>query len=158
MQWLNTLSRAFPLFVINECLDVLQSFSSPEKSGVSWAKMMLFHSCNDGETLVKAGPSGCCACGDSPCCLSWLLFKSPEKLIDSGMSSSTPRTIASCGPCCTILFHQKKTLRPPLSWKTLLIHDYPQSFLSGLHHLLQTRSLFISAANHTSAHNKCGLK
>lgn len=50
-------------------------------------------------------------------------------------------SLCDCSIMCAMLLWM---LWPPLSWKLLLIHDYPLIFLSGLNHLLQTCSLFIS--------------
>lgn len=61
--------------------------------------------------------------------------------------------LCDCSIMCAMLLWM---LWPPLSWKLLLIHDYPPNFLSGLHHLLQPCSLFISVANHHH-HDKYGL-
>lgn len=114
--------------------------------------MIVFHSLlSNGETLLK---------GETPreLCM-WLSSVSFLALIcflweAHRLQIVIVHPLCDCSIMCAML---PWMLRSPLSWKLLLIHDYPLIFLSGLNHLLQTCSLFISAANHTSDQDKYGL-
>lgn len=70
-----------------------------------------------------------------------------------GLQIVIPHPLSDCSIMCAMLLWM---LWPPLSWKLLLIYDYPLNFLPGPDHLLQTCSLFISVANHHH-HDKCSL-
>ena len=109
-----------------------QCMLQPEEDLMNWElqRLSVFHSLKEKKRELCSGSSQG---------LSWL----------TTTVNIHPLTLCDCSIMCgmLLLFHQR-ILWSPLSWKLLLIQDYPLNFLSGLTHLHRICSLFFSVVNH----------